>query len=55
MTWTPYTSGGQTLWFLDDINITADGNFTAGDGVITQGDPALATNVRPNNSQNYIG
>ena len=55
VTWTPYTSGGQTLWFLDDINITADGNFTAGDGVITQGDPALATNVRPNNSQNYIG
>ena len=53
--WTPYTSGGQTLWFLDDINITADGNFTAGDGVITQGDPAVATNVRPNNSQNYIG
>ena len=55
-TWTPYTSQGQTLWFIDDLNITADGNFIAnGDGIITQGDASVATNVLASNSVNYIG
>ena len=56
VSYTPYTSNGQTLWFVDDLNITADGNFIAnGDGIITQGDASLAANVRANNSVNYIG
>ena len=54
--WTPYTSQGQTLWFIDDLNITADGNFIAnGDGIITQGNAAVAANVMASNSVNYIG
>ena len=54
--YTPYTSQGQTLWFIDDLNITADGNFIAnGDGIITQGDASVAANVLARNSVNYIG
>ena len=54
--YTPYTTQGQTSWFIDDLNITADGNFIAnGDGIITQGDASLAANVLARNSVNYIG
>ena len=42
--------------FIDDLNITADGNFIAnGDGIITQGNAAVAANVMASNSVNYIG
>ena len=56
VTYTPYTSQGQTLWFVDDLDITADGNFIAGgNGIITQGDASVAANVTAGNSVNYIG
>ena len=56
VSWTPYTTGGYTLWFIDNLNITADGNFTFnGDGLITTANPSLAANITPSNTINFIG
>ena len=54
--WTPYTTGGYTLWFIDSLNITTDGNFIAnGDGLITTANPSVAANITPSNTINFIG
>ena len=56
VTWTPYTTGGYTLWFIDNLNITADGNFIFnGDGLITTANPSVAANITPSNTINFIG
>ena len=56
VSWTPYTTGGYTLWFIDNLNITTDGNFQfPGDGLITTADPSVAANITQHNTINFIG